>query len=283
MLSFVVQPQRISQVHAEASAFWPTLRVDLEELAAFLNERFSGPVGESALEAACVPDLYLVCACLLGKAEAIEILSTEIVAPVVRTLRTPGNAAALEDLPNTVLLKLLAPHDGEPPKLVSYSGIGPLRLWVRMVAARMATDGYRKDSRRAGFVEDLASKTFEDVGDPEIQWIKEKYIADFQQALRDALAALDRDHRMLLRLAYLEGANAEQLCAILRMSRATLYRRLSEARDAVSRGTEKLLQERLKVEPREMSSLIRLLQSQLHASVLRVLEESQEIPPREKT
>ncbi len=77
----------------------------------------------------------------------------------------------------------------------------------------------------------------------------------------------------------MDGLNIDEIGAIYRVHRVTAYRWLEKARDALVKHTQKLLAAQLKVEKREFDSIMRLIRSQLHLSLVRHLGEGADRAP----
>ena len=92
-------------------------------------------------------------------------------------------------------------------------------------------------------------------------------------ALQDALAGLQCEERTVLRLFYLDGLNMERIAALLRVSRATIGRRMIALRSQIVKDTHRLLCERLGATPNELKSLLRYVKSDLAMSLSALLRE----------
>ena len=82
-----------------------------------------------------------------------------------------------------------------------------------------------------------------------------------------ALADLAAEDRVLLRYKYVDGATLDEIAAIQRVHRATIARRFQELRERVAGGTRDRLVAALGVGRGEAASIIRMVQSQLDASL----------------
>jgi RNA polymerase sigma-70 factor len=112
-----------------------------------------------------------------------------------------------------------------------------------------------------------------------MEYLKRRYTREFRAALREALAALPREQREVLRLNFVHGLNIQAIGQRLNIHRATVARWISSARQAVFAETRRLLSERLKLAPSEFDSLLRMVRSQLDQSMAGLLG-SQEAEPR---
>jgi RNA polymerase sigma-70 factor (ECF subfamily) len=135
---------------------------------------------------------------------------------------------------------------------------------VRVIALRAAIDLVRRDDA----VEEPGETPDRPVtGDPEIDYVKQRYRKAFNEALRDAVAALPPEPRELLRVHFIEGRTLDQLATDAGASRATIARRLVAAREAVADEARRLLRARLNIGEAELASLAGVMRSQLHLSL----------------
>ncbi len=170
-------------------------------------------------------------------------------------------------------MQLLVAKDGKPPGLVGYRGKGPLRGWVRITATRELIRQAKKRSREAPLEPDRELDAA--LGghiDPTLDAMKAEYRSEFAEALRAAINDLDAEDRTLLRQQVVEGLSIDEVGAAFGVHRATAARWLSRARGALVGATHKRLAERLKVPVEEIDSVMRLVSSQLDASVVRMLK-----------
>jgi RNA polymerase sigma-70 factor (ECF subfamily) len=115
----------------------------------------------------------------------------------------------------------------------------------------------------------LASPSPDD--DPEMVALKRSCGAAFRQAFGEAIAELPPRSRLLLRQHLLDGLSHEQLGALHDVHPVTAFRWLREARVEIVASTRRRLGATLRLRPAEVDSLLRLLESQLDASVSRLL------------
>ena len=96
------------------------------------------------------------------------------------------------------------------------------------------------------------------------------------QASREAIAELDAEDRTLLRQQIVDQLSIDEIGAAFGVHRATAARWLQRARGALVTATRGRLAARLKLTVDQIDSVIRLVQSQLDASVIRYLREEDE-------
>jgi RNA polymerase sigma-70 factor (ECF subfamily) len=244
---------------------WPDVDYDEHAFARDLGRKV--PAGDvlAALSVLRAPDLFIACACARGVERAITLFEERYLRPLRRALRKENDC---EDVLQELRETLLVGRGGRPPEIGDYSGRGSLAGWLRVMAVR----ALRKHRRRGMAEEQRAEAVMEDViADPQLEFVKQRDRPRFQEAFRDALAALPVRERTLLRLHYAEGLSAEQLGALHRVHRATTTRWLGQARELLLDELRRRLVESLRVDGREISSLVRLLRSQLEVSLRKAL------------
>ncbi|HET7293198.1 MAG TPA: sigma factor-like helix-turn-helix DNA-binding protein [Vicinamibacteria bacterium] len=244
----------------------PDLPLDLARFAAHLRPH--APEGDlsawaGALRAA---DVYLAAACVAGVPEAIRRFEEQAVPSARAALRGLRlDPAAIDDVLQRLRTHLLVAREGRPAKLTSYAGKGSLAGWVRVVALRMGLED------RSGTHPGLEAVA-EPVGsDPEIAYLRGHYGPAFRAAVQDALAVLSERERLILCLHLGEQASLEDIGRIYAVNKSTVSRWMAQARSRIQDEVKRLLHERLRVRDAEVDSLYRLVQSDLHVSLVRLL------------
>jgi RNA polymerase sigma-70 factor (ECF subfamily) len=90
-------------------------------------------------------------------------------------------------------------------------------------------------------------------------------------AIRAALEALEDRPRSLLRWSLVKGWSIDRIAELYEVHRATAARWLSAARDALGEQIRKEVAARLSIPLDEVDSIVRLVQSQIDVSLLRIL------------
>jgi RNA polymerase sigma-70 factor (ECF subfamily) len=256
-----------ARLHA-ARSVWAELELDPHEFARFLAERTSDAQLPAPEHAA---DLYLACACARRIPGALEALDARFLAPARHAIgRVDANAQFVEEALQALREKLFVGAAGRAPKIADYEGRGPLRRWIMAAAARTALNLRR--SQAAHPKDALASDIGFDATDLELEYVKERYKAHFEQAVRAALAGLDTRERALLRLHYSERLGVDRLGAIYRVGRSTAARWLSKARERLLTATRALLTAELGLTASEFRSLAALVVSDLEISLPELLQ-----------
>ncbi len=216
-------------------------------------------------------ELYLACACaqqLPAALETFDRLFTPVVAQVAS--RRGADRATEDEVAQRVRGRVLLPQpDGRPPRIADYTGRGPLAGWVMAVTVRALIDLRRSEGRHVMLGEDALPERAS--ADFELDLIKERYRGAFKTAFEEALCALTPKERNLLRLKLLDGLNIDEIGKLYNAHRATVARWIAGAREALGTGTRARLAAALKLDPQELESLVRLLDSQLDVSISRFL------------
>jgi RNA polymerase sigma-70 factor (ECF subfamily) len=207
-------------------------------------------------------DLYLAAACLAKRAGALEAFEQECLRPLPRQLSSYGlSPSAADELLQALRVRLLV---DSPPRLADYDGRGPLGAWVRVAAVRLASNLKRTELQH----EELArgSPAHAAPIDPELALLTQGSRELLQAAVDAALATLDADERMALRLTYSHGVNLDGVAQALGVSRATAGRRVLSARDHMREHVLRALGERV-TQPSELESLVNLVRSKLELNL----------------
>jgi RNA polymerase sigma-70 factor (ECF subfamily) len=226
-----------------------------------------------ALRALHAADLYLACACAAGDARAVATFEAQLIAPAAAHLRRSGSLAELADEVAQVLrLRLLVAEPGSPPRILDYTGRGPLAGWVRTAAVRTALDLRRRQQARANAAGEAAAGA-PPSPDPELDYLKAHYRPEFKEALSATLAGLEARERSILRLAFLQGLTTEQIAPLYQVTSRTVRRWLEEMRAHILEETLKRMSGRLGIDRAELDGIVGLLESQLDLSITKLLRE----------
>lgn len=207
----------------------------------------------------------------LARFEAV--VAPELAAAARSIDRSP---AFVDEIVQDARIKLLA---GEPARIASYRGTGPLRAWVAIAARRLAINA-KRDAKRDGKRDAKPADPLEEVldrepmdrePDPELRHLKQLYRGELREALAAALAGLRDRERAVLRLRFVDSLELAQLAALYRVHESTASRWVSAALDEVATSTRKHLMTRLAVTAATAESVARMVQSGLDLSVARLL------------
>jgi RNA polymerase sigma-70 factor (ECF subfamily) len=247
---------------------WPDLSLDSEGFVAHVASRLPADNDpEAALEALHTGDLYLGFGCLSGDAGALKAFEAAHLGDLPAVARVDSSPAFIDEVRQRLRVHLFVDK-----KIAEYSGRGPLGAWVRVVALRLG-HMLRRSGKREISDEDSANELLAG-GDPELDFIKQRYRGEFVQAVRDAVGALDKRSRTLLRLNQVDRLNIEKIGVLYGVHRATVATWIAEARQEILAATRKALQERLKLSRDEFESLMGLVVSNLEVSLNRLLQDT---------
>lgn len=205
-------------------------------------------------------DLCLVIACERDDQNAWDDLFAGYGATVRSAARSASsNEAMADDVAQSIwadLHGLKVREDGKPAgKLAYYSGAGSLGGWLRAVVGQLAIDQHRRQSRLVqteedGDLERMAHDAGADSGglgpfhsapSPEESLASDMASADVEKALGRALAGLDDEDRLLMKLYYFDGLRLREAGAVLGVHEATASRRLTRIHGDVRQQVESIL------------------------------------------
>jgi RNA polymerase sigma-70 factor (ECF subfamily) len=245
--------------------------VFLEVLAAKLPIDKLHDDGAAAIRAVRAPELWLAAACALGDSKAIATLETLYEGAIVAAAKRRSGRATIADEAKQVLFAKLFVSDGDaPPKISEYAGRGDLGAFLGVAAARVTLNLVRGEKRRVAAT-DAAHASPLPLDDPELARIAARYKDDFRDALRDAASDLTTRERNLLRQHHIDGLTMPELAKMYGLHRVTVVRAIQAAREKLSSGTRRRLEERLRIDVAELESLFRVVGSNLDLSIQRYL------------
>lgn len=203
-------------------------------------------------------DLCLVVACERGDEMAWSDLVQRYSVLVKSAARgATSNEDTAEELAQSVWAELhgLKPSvDGRPAgKIAYYSGRGSLGGWLRAVVSQLAVDYHRKTSkmvqpeeehdfdhlvRNASVEYNLGGSS---TANPEIAVVEGRAATDVERALSEAIASLEAEERLLIKLYYFDGLRLHEAGTVLGVHEATASRRLNRAHLKLRKRVEELL------------------------------------------
>jgi RNA polymerase sigma-70 factor (ECF subfamily) len=259
---------------AEGRAVWPDLQVEPKALVAFVARQLDADqdLGE-VLDGLRPGDIYLAAGCAAGDASAIGAFDRNFMREVdIALARMRIGPPRSNDVKQLVRQRLFVGPPGQPGKIAEYAGRGDLRRWVRAVAVRTCLNDLRKGKNEILTDDDqLIAQQAIPGDDPEIEYMKRTYADQFRTAFAEALANLGAREQTLLRYHHVDGLNIDEIGAIYRVHRVTAFRWLEKAKDQLVKATLDTLRARLKLTPTELDSVLRMIRSQVHLSLVRHL------------
>jgi len=255
----------IDAILSAGSATWPGFRLTVADLTRYAA---TTALADSALENAA--DLVLVCACLKGVDAAVSTLDKTIRENVPIFLRRiDRDPEFVNDVCQRLQERL---HSGEPIRLATYSGSGPLLNWLRVMAVRLAVDAKRAQPPLSNVLaESFADHVVAESAGPELQLLRDRYGQSLVDAVSHGLLALPRRQRAVLRLYLLANLSSDEIGRMYDVHRSTVARWIASAERSIFDFVRAEFRERWGLETRDVASLARLIRSQLPISLEKVL------------
>lgn len=277
--SIVDLDRRLWGLVAEGRAAWPDLQVQARDLVEFVARQLTADLADAALDGLRPADLYLACACSKGMPAALSAFDRDYMREVdIALARMRIGPPRLNDVKQLVRQRLFVGGGtaGAPTsagKITEYGGRGDLRRWVRSVAVRTCLNELRKGKREVLVDDDqlIAQHTVSTADDPEVEYMKRTYANEFKASFAEALGQLGAREQTLLRYHHVDGLNIDEIGAIYRVHRVTAFRWIEKAKEQLVKATLEHLRARLKLPSAELDSVLRMIRSQIHLSLVRHL------------
>lgn len=239
----------------------------------------------SFLDGLHADDLCLVIACERGDQTAWNDLFEGYGATVRSAARSASsNEAMADDIAQSIwaeLHGLKMRDDGLPAgKLAYYSGAGSLGGWLRAVVGQLAIDQHRRQAKLVQTEEDSdldrlaqtdgdpdGGHPFQSSASPEELLAGDRAAADVEKALGRALAELDDEDRLLMKLYYFDGLRLREAGAVLGVHEATASRRLTRIHGEVRQQVEAILMKEHGWTKSEAANSLAEIASQLQTEV----------------
>jgi RNA polymerase sigma-70 factor (ECF subfamily) len=215
-------------------------------------------------------DLYLSCACADGVRGAADTFERRYARIIHRaTARVLADRDDREDAEQRVRQQILVGSHDRGPRIAEYRGEGPLEAWISVAAIRIAISLGRAEKA----VRRLQAKALAEVssGDPERLYMKEELRPVVEAAVNTALERLPPRDRLILGLYLVSGLTLQAIGKSLGVSHQAVSKQIAKARDAVLESVGATVAERLKMSASDLSSIMRLVASQLNANISRLL------------
>ncbi len=263
-------PERsLVELHRRGRAAHPDLTVRMEAFGQYLW-RCGADVATHALADLAIDDLYLACACAEGMPGAAAALQRQVDRTVQRAIsRVLSSRDERQEAAQQTWQHLLVSEGDKPPRISHYLGHGRIESWISVVATRVAISfGRQETAERRLQKKAMAEATGVD---PERLLIKGQIRKEFEAAVARGLARLTRRERLVMKLYLVSGMTLASVGASLGVTRQAVSNTLGRARDSILAEVHGSLRDRLKMSPKDLSSVARLLGSQLDISISRVL------------
>jgi RNA polymerase sigma-70 factor (ECF subfamily) len=268
----------LGALYEAGRAAWPGVAVEAAAFARYLAER-AVPPRASLPDVQVAADVYLACACAGSAPGAVAAFDRHFAEAIGRAIESvDGSPAFVDEARQVVRERLFVSTAGALPKIAEYGGRAPLRMWLRAVAVRASLNLRRGKADRAHDALDGDDDHELGDADPDIALLKAQYKADFEAAVRAAIARLSPRERTILRLHVMDGLGVGALGVHYGVGRSTAARWLAAAREALRLYTRAELTARLRLTPSEIESLAGLVLSQLEISTRGLLREGEASP-----
>ncbi|MCI0571044.1 MAG: sigma-70 family RNA polymerase sigma factor [Myxococcaceae bacterium] len=233
----------------------------------------AGADPRAALDSLHGADIALTLAAARGERLALAELDrrlSQVVARALAHMRVPeGLVSEVEQQLRQTLLVPTQP--GRAPRVLDYLGRGPLAHWLKAGAVRTALNLLERQ-RPGAYAPQSALEAVPASGpDPELLAVRQRYAPEFKAAFQAAIEGLPADERNYLRMYFVEGLTVEEIGRMRGAHKSTVSRWLARIRQDILADVRRRLQERLKLQPDELDSLVDVLRSQLDLSLHRVL------------
>lgn len=245
----------------KAENLHPRITAALEKYLFQDNENVSGADVKNFVDEIRADDLCLVIACERGDEEAWSDLVKNFDGAVKSAAwKFSKNAEDAEDLAGSIWAELYGlKHDADgklKTKLSYYSGRGSLAGWLRAVTNQLAIDQFRKESKfvqieEAREFENLAQESAENSDNIKIVHASDNPEENFSQkqmqnnvstALKQAIAMLEAEDRLILKLYYFDDLKLKDIGATLGFHEATASRKLVRIQTEIRKTVERILQ-----------------------------------------
>ncbi|MCU0697168.1 MAG: RNA polymerase subunit sigma-70 [Myxococcaceae bacterium] len=211
--------------------------------------------------------LLLARACLRHDAAALRVLDGELLGAVATALRRRAAGDDVDEALQLLRSRLLL---GDAPKLVQYSGRGPLGAFLRIAGSHVLSNLRPAVPNRASG-DELAA--LPDATELESKLVRKDQQERFRAVFREAVEALTARERSLLRLSLLDGLSIDDIAPMYGAHRASVARWLSAARARLSAITRARLAVALELPEDDVDRLLHSVQNGFELSLSRALRE----------
>jgi RNA polymerase sigma-70 factor (ECF subfamily) len=246
--------QRLADRLAEARALWPGLNIADAAVVPAIAARLPATPAIGDIDALCTSDLFLACACSRSDPAALAAFGVRYEGEI-RTVCARFADSDADEIIQRVRQKLFV---DSPPAILSYSGRGSLAAWLRAIAVRLLINAGKRERRERPAAADFFDALVASDDGAELGYLKRTMGAELRVALLAALDALTNRERSLLRYAYCDQKNVDEIAAIFGVHRATAARWVVAAREHLVEHTHERLVERLGASHSEVRSIVRL-------------------------
>ncbi len=238
---------------------WPDVVLDDATFLAHV-ERVAG--NEPDLD---LTTMFLACACLQHEPHALAGFEARYLEPLPRMLsRITSDPSILDEVRQLLRIKLFV---GPAPAIERYRR-GSFSAWLRVIATRLTIDVLRT----RGVAAPTAPLELATEGDAGLALLKLRYRDQVSTAFALAIAALPRTDRAMLRFCFVDNLGLDAIGRVYELSKSAVSRRLARARAILLADVKHRLEVELGVPAPELDSIVKLVRSQLHLSLPRLLK-----------
>lgn len=215
-------------------------------------------------------ELAFAWACGNGQPGSLRVFEEQVMPAAQRAVgRVSAEPGFIDEAMQRLRTRLLMPRGQKPARMLTFRGQGPLLGWVSVAAVRTALGMLREHQRQTQRDEMLWSEAvlFPSGVGPDLQHLKNRYAPVLADSLRTACAQLEERDRAVLRLYFAEGLNIEKIGAVYGVHRSTVARWISRTKTALIERMHELMRESQAIPTEELSSIDRLVRSQLEISL----------------
>lgn len=207
-------------------------------------------------------DLITAFACSRGEERALQVFENLLKSTIPALIDRGFAQSELDELAQAVRVRLLVrPGPRESPRILQYRGTGRLGGFIRTAVLRLALNRRRSEIRRP-VLENL-EQAVDASEDPSMTRLKNRYSAEFRQALKSAWDGMEETNLLYLRHQLIDGLTIDEVANLYDIHRSTAARRTASARDLLCEGTLAELQRLLSLTRSEVKSVLRLIHTQL--------------------
>lgn len=259
----------LAHLYETARRAYPEVTVARSTFAAELTRRLHGHATAEQLTRLRVDHVYLAIACVAGDDAAIRRFERDFLDDLDTRLR--ARREQIDEVRGHLRRVLFVDEPGRTASLAAYSGRGDLGSFVRVIATRELGRILDKGRREVGVGDDAVLDLLSPMDDPELDYLRDRYRADVDAAMRVAIATLGAESRALLRYSLVDGWNVDRIGALYGIHRATAARRVAAAREELGAAIRRELAARLAITVDDVDSIVRLVQSRIDVSLERLL------------
>lgn len=258
---------------AVARTAWPMLELSRSDVADAVRQRgvpFDGMPPE------LVADVLLAQACVKNQPGALVAFRGHVFPSVSVAVRRFDDAPHFVDEVYQRLSEAMfvGGPDGRP-KILLYSGDGPLAAFVataaRRIALRLAT-GAARFQGEAELVE-----RFSNISEQETELLRRRHGETINRALAMALRRLPRRERLILRMNLVEGVSTARIAAMYNVSQPTVSRWIHRSARSIYAAVKEMLCDELEVDTQQLQSLLCVFRSQIEVTIS-LVDASRSVP-----